>query len=76
MGEKIMSKKNTFPKLLYANMMYTGGYIGSNHPLSIYFADTMAKMSISDKRAFIEYKNAYSNTDILKNGYGSNIYKK
>lgn len=63
-----------FSELLRIQMNYVAGWIGYNCFESRKLEEAFESMDIDLKTAFLEYKKAYYSTDILRGGFGYNVY--
>ena len=64
-----------FPEVLTETLLFIGGYIGSNSRQANHAAAAIEAMTAEERAAFAEYRKAYTNTEILKGGFGANVYR-
>ena len=64
--------KFDFSELLRIHMNYTAGWIGTNSKESRILVESLESMDYSTRLAFVEYIQAYYNTNVLKGGFGYN----
>ena len=64
-----------FPEVLSEILLFIGGYVGSNSRQANHAAASIEKWSMTERIAFVEYRDAYLGTEILKGGFGSNVHR-